>query len=698
MATVERSLQAWVEKNTNKATKPQVVTDIFHLPLDIIFHNFVSLEQDSCGDSGNDTADMVGSTEKSANRGLTCLTCKMSFDTRDDQYSHFKSDLHRINLSRKLKGEAPIGQMDIEAARMEDSKLSDDSDEGGPSSGESEDSDTGIEENDNETQDSLSQVYRDKYGEVRKTFSPRFGTAYHLALKSLTPYVLTLSGALFHTNSPFADRRWFDCQNALFPSALQQIQHMRSRPLVAVFILRSGKFGGAIFNPPSTTASTASKAHNASILVHKVIRRYTVRAKAGGGQSSHDNKGGKAKSMGAQLRRYGEKMLEEDVHRLLALWQDYIENCGLILIATTKTLRPLLFDPPSAPIKAAGANVALAQPPLRKDDARIVSVPFAVPQVTLDSMKQVYKVATGVRVTRQEDLSAAPEEADEELIEADEWQKTQELLHRSIEKAQAAPLPPLPPAEEIIRPPCPPADDLLQACQNLPEASLVSHIENLQQELEVDDAEWDWGVVVNYPLSPDFLTPLHIAAQRNLPLAVEALLLAGASPVRQSQSNSEAGLKDLRGRPAYFLCTTKETRNAFRRARGSLGEEKWSWDEGGVPSALTEDVEKAKRDKEKEKKKRAAQRKKEQKEKDERARKELEEHLKVMEVVRQQEKLEREALEKERAGQCAQCNQSLYKKDFFEVFTERCCSTDCVAKWRRRKQAEAALQRMNIKG
>ncbi|RYH08593.1 hypothetical protein EON65_40770 [archaeon] len=108
-------------------------------------------------------------------------------------------------------------------------------------------------------------------------------------------------------------------------------------------------------------------------------------------------------------------------------------------------------------------------------------------------------------------------------------------------------------------------------------------------------------------------------------------------------------------------------------------------------------MEKAKKDKEKEKKKRAAQRKKEQKEKDERERKEQEEHLKVMEVVRQQERLEREALERERAGQCAQCNTNLYKKDFFDVINERCCSTECVAKLRRRKQAEAALQRMSIK-
>ncbi|RYG67395.1 GNAT family N-acetyltransferase, partial [archaeon] len=332
MSSVEKSLQTWVDKHLSKSAKSgkphaTVRTDVFNLPLDIVFHDIVSLAQEET-DGVDSAVQLPESAEKglSSSRGLTCLTCKLAFDTREDQYAHFKSDLHRLNLSRKLKGEPPVEHGELHTTIMEDTKLSDDSEreEGGTSSGESEDSDTAHEDNnnDNEAQDSLSQVYRDKYGEVRKSFSPRYGTAYHLSLKSLAPYVLTISGALFHTTSPLADRRWFDSQNALFPSVLQQMQHVRSRPLIAVFILRSGKFGGAIFNPPTTTTSiNPHNSHNASpsLLVHKVLRRYTVRAKAGGGQSSHDNKGGKAKSMGAQLRRYGERMLEQDDWEIIAL-------------------------------------------------------------------------------------------------------------------------------------------------------------------------------------------------------------------------------------------------------------------------------------------------------------------------------------------------------------------------------------------
>jgi hypothetical protein len=63
--------------------------------------------------------------------------------------------------------------------------------------------------------------------------------------------------------------------------------------MICVMILRSGRFAAAIFEGTIP-------------LMHKVLRRYTIRAKAGGSQSSHDSQGKKAKSAGAMLRRYGE--------------------------------------------------------------------------------------------------------------------------------------------------------------------------------------------------------------------------------------------------------------------------------------------------------------------------------------------------------------------------------------------------------
>ena len=76
-----------------------------------------------------------------------------------------------------------------------------------------------------------------------------------------------------------------------------------------VVMLSSGRFAGAVFDGLTT-----------NILAHKSFRRYTVRAKAGGSQSAHDNQGRKAQSAGAQLRRYGEQALREDVRGVLHEW------------------------------------------------------------------------------------------------------------------------------------------------------------------------------------------------------------------------------------------------------------------------------------------------------------------------------------------------------------------------------------------
>jgi len=66
----------------------------------------------------------------------------------------------------------------------------------------------------------------------------------------------------------------------LLRSHLLQLMH---NSMVTVLAMRSGRFAGAVFDYEKGSSTSR-------ILVHKVFRRYTVRAKAGGGQSSHDNK------------------------------------------------------------------------------------------------------------------------------------------------------------------------------------------------------------------------------------------------------------------------------------------------------------------------------------------------------------------------------------------------------------------------
>ena len=53
-----------------------------------------------------DFANVVSSLE--GDRGLTCRACNLVFTQPNEQHVHFKSDLHRINLKRSLRGLAPL--------------------------------------------------------------------------------------------------------------------------------------------------------------------------------------------------------------------------------------------------------------------------------------------------------------------------------------------------------------------------------------------------------------------------------------------------------------------------------------------------------------------------------------------------------------------------------------------------------------
>jgi pre-60S factor REI1 len=39
---------------------------------------------------------------------LTCISCKMMFPTAKDQREHYKTDLHRFNLKRKVANLPPV--------------------------------------------------------------------------------------------------------------------------------------------------------------------------------------------------------------------------------------------------------------------------------------------------------------------------------------------------------------------------------------------------------------------------------------------------------------------------------------------------------------------------------------------------------------------------------------------------------------
>eukprot|EP01034_Spumella_vulgaris_P023232 gene23232-29434_t len=476
---------------------------------------------------------------------------------------------------------------------------------------------------------------------------------------------------------------------------------MKNNTTSCVFLLRSGRFAGVVFE-------------GEKIVIHKVLRRYTVRAKAGGGQSSHDNKGGKAKSAGAMLRRYGEQALKEDINEILRLWSGHLQGCEAIHICAPKTMRSVFFD------ETAGS-------PLRKDDPRISYVPFLVDRPTLDEAKFVHARCTSVLFTKRdkevlkvkfsgEVESVAAERAAENEEELEEEQllrgdETQRRDSRRRDKAAAKNSLSMGTAlASVALAECGPSRELVAACESGNDTLAVRLLRALRDrygqrttdpaDSDSDEEEggalsapltdssftgsWDLVTILNAPDSVTALsTPLHIASAKSMGRTVGLLLALGADPTRM----------DVRGRPPYFLVNDKDTRDAYRRYRGTVGEDKHNWQASGVAAPLTEDMERDKKSKEKEKKKRAAQRKKEQKQQNEMAAKEAKE----AQERQKQHEVDLAARRVVDAGQCGACGSSLFGVKSLDVYDRRCCSAKCVIALRRTLAAEAAMKRFGGK-
>uniref|UniRef100_A0A7S1PZC7 VLRF1 domain-containing protein n=1 Tax=Alexandrium catenella TaxID=2925 RepID=A0A7S1PZC7_ALECA len=99
----------------------------------------------------------------------------------------------------------------------------------------------------------------------------------------------------------------------------------------AVFLLSAGHFAACIFDGRGRVEQ------------HRTCRRYAVRGKQGGAQGSHDKKSGKARSIGAQMRREGEKKLAEDVRRVMLEWAEPLRKCDAIFVSCPPARRSTLL-------------------------------------------------------------------------------------------------------------------------------------------------------------------------------------------------------------------------------------------------------------------------------------------------------------------------------------------------------------------
>lgn len=156
--------------------------------------------------------------------------------------------------------------------------------------------------------------------------------------------------------------------------------------LVALY--RAGYFAGAVFEMAPSDDPSSKEGNNGPwprVLVHKRFARYTVRKKQGGSQSAHDASAGRAaNSMGAQLRRYNERALIQDIHSLFQSpeWLPLIKQCRRAFVAASKTTTSHLFD---------GKAIDRGDPRLRR-------IPFATNRPAFEETIRVANTLNKIRI------------------------------------------------------------------------------------------------------------------------------------------------------------------------------------------------------------------------------------------------------------------------------------------------------------
>lgn len=255
-----QQLESWLKKRGGwNGTKKSTKVSLFSLPLDCIpcLKQRHDADEDQSGPQVHKSTGVVDAVV-SASRGLTCIACQLTFNEVREQQLHFKSDLHLVNLKRRVQGLTAL--LSSDAASSDSVDINKDA----PAE-EDEDSDSNEERDTdfaNETNNEVFQPsgFTNALGSITKEFSSQRGPTLRIKDASLPNWELVVSTGMFATDSAFHTREWNTNDEAM-PSPWDQlslqVERIRQNKICAVFLLRSGRFAGAIFD-------------GQNLLIHKV--------------------------------------------------------------------------------------------------------------------------------------------------------------------------------------------------------------------------------------------------------------------------------------------------------------------------------------------------------------------------------------------------------------------------------------------
>lgn len=138
-----------------------------------------------------------------------------------------------------------------------------------------------------------------------------------------------------------------------------------------ILLCHGGYFAGVVFD-------------GGKLVAHKTVHRYITRRKAGQRQSTRDRTGKKAKSAGANIRRWNEAKHEEEIRDLLTIeWREQLDSADVIFL------------------HAPGRNKNLflwSGSPLKRNDPRLRGVPFSTRRPSHAEAKKVFLELTTLEI------------------------------------------------------------------------------------------------------------------------------------------------------------------------------------------------------------------------------------------------------------------------------------------------------------